>query len=124
MIAALLEACAYCDNPANHENIVSILARPEFERARRHPAVRQSGQFNFTRGAGRSISDFCIFHRHDANEPSADKAGWVLRNLRTSGLCKDPLRSTRRWDAGSFALIFSTLLNAFRTVPNLTMKTK
>ncbi|MGC3960829.1 MAG: CmpA/NrtA family ABC transporter substrate-binding protein [Verrucomicrobiota bacterium] len=90
LIAALLEACAYCDNTANHEHIVSVLARPEFVNV---PAdvlrCGLSGKFNFTRGEGRSISDFCIFHRHDANEPSADKAGWVLRNLRTSGLCKD-----------------------------------
>lgn len=90
LIAALLEACAYCDNAANHDHIVSVLARPEFVNV---PAAvlhcGLSGQFNFTRGAGRSITDFCIFHRHDANEPSADKAGWVLRNLRTSGACKD-----------------------------------
>ena len=91
LIAALLEACAHCDNPANHDHIVSILARPEFVNV---PAdilrCGLSGKFNYTRGEGRSISDFCIFHRHDANEPSADKAGWVLRNLRTSGLCKEP----------------------------------
>lgn len=93
MVAALLEACAYCDAPANHENIISILARPEFVNV---PAevLRSglSGPFSFTKKESRSISDFCIFHRHDANEPSADKAGWVLRNLRTSGLCKQPER--------------------------------
>lgn len=90
IIAALLEACAYCDQPGNHDHIVSVLARPEFINV---PAdvlrCGLSGQFNYTRGEGRSISDFCIFHRHDANEPSADKAGWVMRNLRSSGLCKD-----------------------------------
>ena len=90
LIAALLEACTYCDDPANLENIVSVLTRPEFVNV---PAEMLrgglSGQFNFTRSESRSISDFCIFHRHDANEPSADKAGWVMRNLRMSGLCKD-----------------------------------
>jgi ABC-type nitrate/sulfonate/bicarbonate transport system substrate-binding protein len=91
LIAALLEACAYCDQPANHEHITAVLARPDYVAV---PAevLRSglSGHFNFTRGAGRSISDFCIFHRHDANEPSADKAGWVMRSLRIGGLCKDP----------------------------------
>jgi ABC-type nitrate/sulfonate/bicarbonate transport system substrate-binding protein len=90
LIAALLEACAYCDQPANHEHIVSILARPEFVNV---PAdvlrCGLSGKFHYTRSESRSISDFCIFHRHDANEPSADKAGWVIRNLRTSGTGKD-----------------------------------
>ncbi len=90
LIAALLEACAYCDQAANHDHIVSILARPEYVNVSAELLrCGLSGQFNFTRGEGRSISDFCIFHRHDANEPSADKAGWVMRNLRTSGLCKD-----------------------------------
>jgi ABC-type nitrate/sulfonate/bicarbonate transport system substrate-binding protein len=90
LIAALLEACAYCDASENHDAIISVLARPEFVNV--PPDVLRcglSGTFSFTRRESRSISDFCIFHRHDANEPSADKAGWVLRNLRTSGLCKE-----------------------------------
>lgn len=90
LVAALLEACAYCDKPEHHPEIISILARPEYVNV---PAevlrCGLSGPFQSTRKEARSISDFCIFHRHDANEPSADKAGWVLRNLRTSGLCKD-----------------------------------
>lgn len=90
LVAALLEACAYCDQPENHKAIISILARPEYVNVP-EDVVRcgLSGPFCFTKKDARSISDFCIFHRHDANEPSADKAGWVMRNLRTSGLCKD-----------------------------------
>ncbi len=91
LIAALLEACAYCDAPANHENIISVLSRPEFVNVP-EDVLRcgLSGPFHSTKKDSRSISDFCIFHRHDANEPSADKAGWVMRNLRTSGLCPEP----------------------------------
>ena len=91
LVAALLEACAYCDSPANHEDIIAVLARPEFVNVSAD-VLRSglSGPFSLTKKDARSISDFCIFHRHDANEPSADKAGWVLRNLRTSGLCQDP----------------------------------
>lgn len=91
LIAALLEACAYCDTPAHHERIISVLARPEFVNVP-EDVLRSglSGPFGFTKKEARSISDFCIFHRHDANEPSADKAGWVMRNLRSSGACKDP----------------------------------
>ncbi len=91
LIAALLEACAYCDQPANHAEIISILARPEYVNVS-EDVLRYglTGPFAVTKKDARSISDFCIFHRHDANEPSADKAGWVMRNLRTSGLVKDP----------------------------------
>lgn len=91
LVAALLEACAYCDSAANHESIVSVLARPEFVNLPQDVLrCGLSGPFGFTRKESRVIPDFCTFHRHDANEPSADKAGWVLRNLRTSGLCKEP----------------------------------
>lgn len=91
LIAALLEACEYCDQPGHHAEIISVLARPDYVNVS-EDVLRSglSGPFAFTKKEARSISDFCIFHRHDANEPSADKAGWVLRNLRTSGLCPDP----------------------------------
>jgi len=91
MLAALLEACAYCDAPENHAALISVLARPEFVNVSEEVLrCGLSGPFNVTRKESRSVPDFCIFHRHDANEPSADKAGWVLRNLRTSGLCNEP----------------------------------
>jgi ABC-type nitrate/sulfonate/bicarbonate transport system substrate-binding protein len=91
LIAALLEACAFCDQPENHPEIISILARPEYVNV--PPEVLRcalTGAFSFTKKETRRIPDFCIFHRHDANEPSADKAGWVLRSLRASGLCPQP----------------------------------
>jgi two-component system, oxyanion-binding sensor len=90
LIAALLEACAYCDQPENHNEIISVLARPDYVNVAADVLrCGLTGPFSFTKKEARNISDFCIFHRQDANEPSADKAGWVLRNLRTSGLCKD-----------------------------------
>lgn len=91
LVAALLEACAYCDKPENHSEMISVLARPEYVNVSADVLrCGLTGPFSFTKKEARSISDFCIFHRHDANEPSADKVGWVMRNLRTSGLCKDP----------------------------------
>ena len=33
------------------------------------------------------IHDFGRFHRDRANEPSGDKAAWVLQLMRSSGLC-------------------------------------
>jgi ABC-type nitrate/sulfonate/bicarbonate transport system substrate-binding protein len=92
LIAALLEACAYCDQPKHHNEIISVLARPDYVNVSEEVLrCGLTGPFSFTKKDARSISDFCIFHGHDANEPSADKAGWVLRNLRASGVCKDPV---------------------------------
>lgn len=91
LVAALLEACEFCDQPENHEHIITVLARPEYvgvaESALRHGI---NGDINFGHGTERSISDFCIFHCHDANEPSGDKAAWALELVRDSGLCKEP----------------------------------
>src|SRR5438128_2999662 len=47
------------------------------------------GEFDFGHGSVRTVADFSVFHRHNANEPSGDKAAWVIDHLRSSGLCKD-----------------------------------
>jgi ABC-type nitrate/sulfonate/bicarbonate transport system substrate-binding protein len=90
LVAALLDACAYCDDPANHADVISVLSRPEYINVSEDIlSCGLSGSFSITKKESRKIPDFYVFHRHDANEPSADKAGWVMRHLRTSGLCKD-----------------------------------
>jgi hypothetical protein len=35
------------------------------------------------------VPDFTVFHRHGANEPSMEKALWVLRRMRECGLRKE-----------------------------------
>lgn len=90
LIAALLEACKFCDAPDNREQIIATLAQPAYVNV---PAgvlrCGFSAEFDFGHGEVRSIPNFNVFHRHNANEPSADKAAWILQRLRTSGLCAD-----------------------------------
>ncbi len=93
LLAALLDACEYCAAPENYEEIIATLARPEYVDA--PPAVLRrglGGPFDFGRGNVRAVRDFCVFHGHDANEPSADKAAWALELVRASGLCPEPAR--------------------------------
>jgi two-component system, oxyanion-binding sensor len=91
LIAALLEACEFCDEPENHEEIAGILSRPAYigvpAESLRHGI---DGQMDFGHDLERSVGDFCIFHRDSANEPSGDKAAWVLELIRSSGLCPEP----------------------------------
>ena len=89
LVAALFEACAYCDAPENRNEIVALLSRREYVNAPA-AAVRQSfdAEFNFNHNRVRSVPDFNVFHRNDANEPSAQKAAWVIRHLLDSGLCQ------------------------------------
>jgi ABC-type nitrate/sulfonate/bicarbonate transport system substrate-binding protein len=90
LIAALREACAFCDDPANRDQLIAVLARPEYvgtPAAMLRPGI--DGQFNFGHGEERFVRDFNVFHRHEANEPSADKAAWVLQHLRDNRLGRD-----------------------------------
>jgi ABC-type nitrate/sulfonate/bicarbonate transport system substrate-binding protein len=92
LIAALLVACEFCDQPANHEFIAKILARPEYVGV--DAAVLQrglAGKMDFGHGLARHVANFCVFHRDEANEPNGSRAAWVLEMIRASGLCKDPL---------------------------------
>ena len=91
LVAALLEACEFCDQPENHDRVISVLARPQYvgvtESALRHGIT---GQLDFGHGLTRSLRDFCIFHRDNANEPTGEKAAWALELVRASGLCPNP----------------------------------
>jgi ABC-type nitrate/sulfonate/bicarbonate transport system substrate-binding protein len=91
LVAALLEACEFCDQPENHGQIIETLAPPEFvgvsESALRHGV---DGVIDFGHDAERKVNDFCIFHRDEANEPSGNKAAWALDLIRASGLCPGP----------------------------------
>src|SRR5580692_6268883 len=90
LIAALIEACEYCDQPENHAEMIAVLARPEYvgvaETALRHGI---DGKLDLGRGVERVVRDFCVFHHDNANEPSSDKAAWVFNLVRSSGLCQD-----------------------------------
>ena len=103
LIAALLEACAYCDSAENREHVVATLARPEFVAA---PAALLwrglSGELDFGHDQLRKVPDFCLFHRNNANEPSEDKVAWALDLVRASGLCRDPAELNRTLGRGVF----------------------
>jgi ABC-type nitrate/sulfonate/bicarbonate transport system substrate-binding protein len=91
LIAALIEACEFCDRPANRERIVETLAQPEYVGAPIE-ALRMSmmGRFHFTRDRIEKTPNFNIFARHDANTPTREKAAWVLNELHASGFISDP----------------------------------
>ena len=93
LIAALIEACAWCDRPENHERMAATLARPEYVNAPEH-VLRQgfSGAFDFGNGRVEIVPDFTQFSRRAANEPSAEKAAWILRHLAATGVFKDRTR--------------------------------
>lgn len=91
LVAALLNACEYCQAPENREDVIRTLAREEYVGAS-ETALRAgfSGRFDFGQGGGiRAVTDFNIFHSQNANEPSGEKVAWVLQHMRDSGRCPD-----------------------------------
>lgn len=87
LIAALLEACAFCDAAANHDSVARVLSRRQFlDLAPDALRPGLSGELDCGHGQFRNIGNFLRFHQPDANEPSARKAGWVTQHLRAANL--------------------------------------
>jgi ABC-type nitrate/sulfonate/bicarbonate transport system substrate-binding protein len=82
LVAALLEACAFCDEPQNRAMLSQMLAHPHYVNA---PAecVRAGlvGSADSNDHRLQNLLELAIFHRHNANEPSDDKAQWVMERL-------------------------------------------
>ncbi len=91
LVAALLEACAFCEKPANRERLIETLAQPEYIGAPiQSLAMGMGGTFDYGYGRVEKHHNFHVFAGTDVNEPSPDKAKWVLENLLSAGLVPDP----------------------------------
>lgn len=82
LIAALIEACAFCDDPANRSQLCDLLALPHFvnvpveclEASLLQPGTSSIGPIRALRGSN-------IFHDNGANDPTTEKAAWVTGRL-------------------------------------------
>ncbi|HEY1083616.1 MAG TPA: CmpA/NrtA family ABC transporter substrate-binding protein, partial [Prosthecobacter sp.] len=84
---ALRDACAFCDEAGNRPEVARILADSGFF-SNGEAILRRSlvGPFELGTGQTNDASFFHIFHRRDANEPTADRARWLLDEFVTHGL--------------------------------------
>lgn len=82
LTAAILEACALCADPAHRDEIIRLLSRREYlglPAAQIAPAL--TGRFPLDERRLGNFPDFVVFARDDSNDPTTDKAAWVLRQL-------------------------------------------
>jgi ABC-type nitrate/sulfonate/bicarbonate transport system substrate-binding protein len=95
LIAALIEACEYCADPAHHERVAATLAERQFVGVSAS-ALRAGlgGAIHFGPTTERRVGDFLVFHDLHANEPSGDKAARVMQHLRACGLARDGMPFT------------------------------
>ena len=82
LIAALCEACALCEQPENHRALADILHRPEYVNA---PTECLSQDLADSWGREerriRPLFGSNIFYRFKANEPTEEKAAWIITHL-------------------------------------------
>jgi ABC-type nitrate/sulfonate/bicarbonate transport system substrate-binding protein len=87
LVAALAEACAWCDEPQHHEPLTQLLAEADhLNLAARVIAPALTGRFDCGNGHIETTPDFHIFHRGDANVPTVAKATELQSALISAGL--------------------------------------
>ena len=82
LIAALIEACAFCDQPENRSQLCELLALPQYvnvpveclESSLVEPGSSPDSPIQALHGSN-------IFHRNGANDPTAARAAWVTGRL-------------------------------------------
>lgn len=90
LIAALLEACAFCEKPGNREQVIDTLARPDYVNASPDTLRRSvSGPFHFGGDRIEPVPNFHRFSGDGTNEPSISKAQWILEHLLRLGAIQD-----------------------------------
>ncbi len=85
LIAALTEACAFCDRPENRDVVARCLSgrlRVNCDESLLMECLTPS--FNYGMGRLEQKRDFIRFHEGDANRPRSSDALWILQRM---GLC-------------------------------------
>jgi ABC-type nitrate/sulfonate/bicarbonate transport system substrate-binding protein len=82
LIAALLEACRFCDRPQNRNQLCDLLSMPQYVNAPvecLEPSL--VGPFGPADGLIQSLHGLNIFHRHNANDPTAARAASITARV-------------------------------------------
>ena len=82
LLAALLEACAFCDLPANRPMLAEMLAHSQYVNAAAECVGAGLGEAlhgNAYGPVGQRGNP--IFHRDNANDPSDERARWLMDGL-------------------------------------------
>ncbi len=86
MIAALIDACRLCQDPAYRPELIDILAMDQYTGVSRQ-VLSNSLDSSISEGLGASQSAaFHVFHGESVNRPTVEKASWVLAGLRSIGV--------------------------------------
>ncbi|MCC5025550.1 MAG: hypothetical protein J6386_23455 [Candidatus Synoicihabitans palmerolidicus] len=94
-VAALVEACRQCDDPVFRPELIKRLTRREYLN---QPAQVVAAGFTepFALGQGRvsDTSEFIRFSGSDLNNPTLDKAQWLIDGFKDCGLISPSVRTS------------------------------
>ena len=89
LIAALHQACAWCDEVENREEIARILSTSRYINQSFHVILPSLlGQFDTGHKRVEPVPNFHVFHRDGANVPTLAKAETLQREMLQAGLLK------------------------------------
>lgn len=87
LVAALVEACTWCDEPQHREPLAELLSDARYLNVpARTIAPALTGRFDCGHGRVGNVLDFHIFNRGDANVPTLAKATTLQAELTAAGL--------------------------------------
>ena len=96
IVQALTEACVFCDRPSNRPTVAKILHQSGYFRCDLGILERSLvGPFQLRPGKQIPAGDFHLFSRNNANQPTAERGDWLLRQLMAHHL----IPANRRADA-------------------------
>lgn len=86
LISALLEACQFCQDPENRSDIVEMLSQKAYLNCSAELIVPSiSGQYQLSKDRVSNFSDFNVFSSEDSNEPTRERALWILDGMEEAG---------------------------------------
>ena len=89
LIAALVEACAFCDDPINREAVARCISGRRRVNCSEDLLVDSlSPSFNYGMGRAEAKPDFVRFHSRDSNRPRKEDAHWILERMNPCGEAK------------------------------------
>lgn len=81
MVKALLKACRYCQNPENRPHIADTLALPHYLNLSRKVLMTSLVQATIPPKSELYAGSWQTFYDDLANQPSLDKAAWIIQHL-------------------------------------------
>ncbi|MFN0078701.1 MAG: CmpA/NrtA family ABC transporter substrate-binding protein [Prosthecobacter sp.] len=94
IIQALKEACVFCDVKENRMEVAHILAASGYFNGNEEILKRSLvGPLDLGTETTADVTNFHIFHRSDANEPTSERGRWLLDEFIAHGLLQPSQRA-------------------------------